>query len=288
MTGASSTPSDQDWSDGDVVVDGVRLRIREAGAGPTLLLVHGLGADRRIWEGTIARFADRWRVVAVDLPGHGESDKPDVDYSPAYFARVLRGLGRAMHLSEVVVVGSSLGGRVTLELAASYPTWVRAIVLSAPAPLFGPLWKPIGWALPALTGTDLLRWALPRGIVRGFFDATVPGASLRRTLVADQLAREDFHDFARAVARSLGGIVSGDAPALENVRQPVLLLWGRDDRVVSSTGAAPLLAALPQARLEMIERCGHMPMLEQPDVFHAAVGVFLHRLLSDVRPVDRQ
>ena len=270
----ATSPTDT-WRDHDVVVEGLRLRVRDAGSGPTLLLVHGLGADRRIWQGTIARFADRWRVVAVDLPGHGASDKPDHSYTPEYFARVLRGLGSALQLTDVVVVGSSLGGRVTLELAASYPTWVRAIVLSAPAPLFGSWWKPVGWALPALAGPDLLRWLLPRGILRGFFDPNVPGASLRYSLIADQLARDDFHEFARAIARSVGGIVSGDLPALENVTQPVLLLWGHEDRVVSNSGALPLLAALPQARLTLIERCGHMPMLEQPDVFHAAVAEFL-------------
>jgi pimeloyl-ACP methyl ester carboxylesterase len=261
--------------DHDVVVEGQRLRVREAGRGPTLLLVHGLGADRRIWQGTMRQFADRWRVVAVDLPGHGESEKPDHAYTPEYFARVLRGLGRALRLDDVVVVGSSLGGRVTLELAASYPAWVRAIVLSAPAPLFGAWWKPVGWALPALAMPEVLRFVLPRGILRGFFDPNVPGASLRYALIADQLARDDFNKFARAVARSVGGIVSADAPALASVKQPALLVWGAQDRVVSNTGAEPLLAALPQARLHTIDRCGHMPMLERPDVFHGAVAEFL-------------
>ena len=259
----------------DVTIDGGRLRVREAGVGPVLLLVHGLGADRRIWEGTMERFAAEWRVVAFDLPGHGASDKPDASYTPEYFARTIRQLGRALHLDEVVLLGTSLGGRIALEIAASYPTWVRGLVLSAPAPLFGPWWRPIGWALPALTSAALLRWTLPRGIERGFFDPTTAAAAFRRTLIAEQLDRADFPTFARAVARSIGGVVGGDHPATNNVRQPVLLVWGRDDRVVPVAGATALLAVVPQARLAILERCGHMPMLEQADAFHAVVGDFL-------------
>lgn len=260
----------------DVVVRGLRLRVREAGAGPAMVLVHGLGADRRIWEGTMAAFAGRHRVVALDLPGHGESDKPDADYTPDYFADVVRGMARALGIDEAVLVGTSLGGRIALEIAATYPDWAHTVVLSAPAPIMGGAWTPpVGWALANLTSPLLLRWLLPRGIERGFFDPECAGARLRRSFVAEQLARKDFPDFARAVARAVAGIVSGAPPDVARVRQPMLLLWGRHDRIVEPSGATALLAELPSARLRLLDRCGHMPMLEQPDAFHAALDEFL-------------
>lgn len=260
----------------DVVVRGLRLRVREAGAGPAMVLVHGLGADRRIWEGTMAAFAGRHRVVALDLPGHGESDKPDADYTPDYFADVVRGMARALGIDEAVLVGTSLGGRIALEIAATYPDWAHTVVLSAPAPIMGGAWTPpVGWALANLTSPLILRWLLPRGIARGFFDAECPGALRRHGFVAEQLARADFPAFARAVARSIAGIVSGAPPELARVRQRVLLLWGRHDRIVDPSGATALLRDLPGARLTLLDRCGHMPMLEQPEAFHAALDDFL-------------
>src|SRR5262249_14324486 len=76
----------------DVMVDGMRLRVAEAGQGPTLILVHGLTASHAVWELTLAAFADRWRVIAPDLPGHGESDKPDAPYTIDFFAGMVRSL----------------------------------------------------------------------------------------------------------------------------------------------------------------------------------------------------
>lgn len=265
-------------SDRDIVVDDVTLRVRDMGSGPALMMLHGLGADRRIWERAIARYADRWRVVAVDLPGHGASDKPDVWYTQRYFARVIRALGRVLQLDNIVLMGSSLGGRIALEIAATYPVWVRGLVLSAPAPLVGMWWKPMGWALSVLTAETLVRWLMPLGIDRGFFDPTLHAATVRRALMTEQFARDDVPAFARAVARAVGGVLSADAPSTSEIRQPTLLVWGREDRIVPLSNAEALQAVLPQARLVVVDECGHMPMLERPDAFLAATDDFVGEL----------
>lgn len=265
----------RDAVDRDVDVGGLRLRVREAGQGAPLLLIHGLGASRELWSGTIARFADTWRVIACDLPGHGESDKPDVAYTPAFFADVIRRLGERLDVASPVVLGTSLGGRITLELAATHPAWVRAIALSAPARVMGGAWAPLGAVLSMLPAAPIVRRTLPRGIERGFFDPAVPGAATRRAMVVSQLARPDAPDFARAVGRSLAGLMSGAPPPLARITHPVLLLWGRNDRIVDPGGAPVLQAALPQAKLVLLDRCGHVPMLERPDAFHGALAEFL-------------
>jgi len=74
----------------DVVADGIRLRVLEAGEGPTLLLLHGLSASLDIWEHVVDALADRYRIVAPDLPGHGESAKPDAPYTIDFYAGVVR------------------------------------------------------------------------------------------------------------------------------------------------------------------------------------------------------
>ncbi|HYP31705.1 MAG TPA: alpha/beta fold hydrolase, partial [Burkholderiaceae bacterium] len=136
----------------DLLVDGLRLHVAEAGDGPALLLVHGLTASHAVWEHTIEAFADRWRVIALDLPGHGASAKPDAPYTIDFFAGMVRSLARALGVDEAVVIGSSLGGRVALELAAWYPRFTRALVLAAPAYGYSPAMRPIGRALQAFTG----------------------------------------------------------------------------------------------------------------------------------------
>ncbi len=259
----------------DLTVDGIRLHVTEAGQGPALVLLHGLSASHHNWELTIPAFADRWRVVAPDLPGHGASGKPDAPYTIDFYAGVLRSLGHALGIREAVVVGNSLGGQIAIEIALSYPAWVRALVLAAPAGGFPRALRALGGALGAATGPRLLRLTLPRSLERCFYDCSAPGYETRRRILAERIAHQDFPDFARAVARSLAGALAAGNQPIERLTQPTLLVWGEDDRLVALSGSRRLLRAVPQARLEVLRQCGHLPMLEQADQFNRIVGDFL-------------
>src|SRR4030095_1913788 len=91
-----------------------RLRVAEAGQGPALTLVHGLAASHAVGELTLAAFAERWRVIAPDLPGHGESDKPDAPYTIDFFAGMVRSLARELGVREAGLARRSLGGQGVL------------------------------------------------------------------------------------------------------------------------------------------------------------------------------
>jgi pimeloyl-ACP methyl ester carboxylesterase len=271
----------------DVMVDGIRLRVAEAGQGPALILVHGLTASHAIWELTLAAFADRWRVIAPDLPGHGESDKPDAPYTIDFFAGMVRSLARELGVREAVLAGSSLGGQVVLEVAAWYPTFARALILAAPAVGYSAAMRPVGQALRMLTGPRVLRASLTQLFQQNFHDRTRIGHVTRRRILEERLAAPDFPAFARAVARSLGGVLTADAQPLERVTQPVLVVWGREDRLVPLARSERLLRRLPQARLHVLEQCGHLPMLEQPAAFNRAAEGFLREALAAPFPFDR-
>ncbi len=271
----------------DVVVDGLRLHVAEAGAGPVLLLMHGLTASHAVWEPTIPAFAAEWRVIAPDLPGHGESDKPDAPYTIDFFAGMVRSLARELDVREAVVAGSSLGGQVALELAAWYPTFTRALVLAAPAVGYSVAMRRVGQALQVLTGPRVLRASLAQFFQQNFHDRTRIGHATRRRILEERLAAPDFPAFARAVARSLGGVLTADSQPLERVTQPVLVLWGREDRLVPLKRSERLLRRIPHARLHVLERCGHLPMLEQPAAFNRAVAGFLREALEAPFPFDR-
>ncbi|HKA29363.1 MAG TPA: alpha/beta fold hydrolase [Candidatus Binatia bacterium] len=259
----------------DIVVDGLRLHVAEAGAGPALFLVHGLTASHAVWQPTIEAFADRWHVIAPDLPGHGESAKPDAPYTIDFFAGMMRSLARTLDVREAVVCGSSLGGRVALELALWYPAFTRALVLAAPAVGYSIAMRPVGQALQALTGPRILRASLERFFQQNFHDRTRIGHVARRRILEERLMAPDFSDFARAVARSLAGVLRSEPQPIEHVTQPALVVWGRQDRLVPLRRSRTLLRRIPHARLHVLERCGHLPMLEQPGAFNRVVAEFL-------------
>jgi pimeloyl-ACP methyl ester carboxylesterase len=267
----------------DVQIDGMRIHLAEAGEGRGLILLHGLSATHANWEHTIPAFADRWRVIAPDLPGHGRSAKPDAPYTIDFYAGVIRSLGRELGLREAVVMGNSLGGQIAIELGLSYPTWTRALVLAAPAGGFASAVRTFGWAIGAAAGPRLLRLTLPRAVDLCFHDPSLPSCTERRRILAERLVAEDYPAFARAVSRSLAGAIAAGQQPLHRLRQPTLFVWGRQDRMIGLAGGRRLVRAVRQARFVVLEECGHLPMLEQAEEFNRVAADFLRT--ADAQPL---
>jgi pimeloyl-ACP methyl ester carboxylesterase len=259
----------------DVVADGVRLRVLDAGSGSPILFLHGLSASNDVWEHAVGEFAERHRVVAPDLPGHGESAKPDAPYTIDFYAGIVRTLARELGVERAIVVGNSLGGKIALELACWYPRFVHALVLVAPATEYARGLRPFGRAIQALSRPPVMRVALERALEQTFYDRTIVGHVTRRRILQARLAAPDFPEFTRAVARSVGGVLAADRQPLERITQPVLAIWGRDDRIIPLERSRRLLRAIPHARLRVIERCGHLAPLEQPTAFNRLLAEFL-------------
>jgi pimeloyl-ACP methyl ester carboxylesterase len=259
----------------DVFVDGIRVHLLEAGEGPALVLLHGLSATHANWEHTIAGFADRFRVIAPDLPGHGRSEKPDAPYTIDFYAGIVRSLGHALGIPEAIVAGNSLGGQIAVEVGAAYPAWTRAVVLVAPAGTFGAVARRLGRVVDVFAGPRLLRLALPRALERSVHDPALPGYEARRRLLAERLAHEDYPRFARAVRRSIAGALAAGDEACARLAQPTLVVWGREDRIVPVVCGEQYCRFLPNASLLVLGQCGHQPGLEQPDTFASLVDKFL-------------
>src|SRR4051795_5360104 len=112
-------------------IHGYRRAYRVAGSGPVILLIHGIGDNSTTWNTVQSKLAQRFTVIAPDLLGHGESDKPRADYSVAAFANGMRDLLAVLDIDRVTVVGHSLGGGVAMQFAYQYPQLVERIVLVA-------------------------------------------------------------------------------------------------------------------------------------------------------------
>lgn len=264
-------------------VRGAQTNYVEMGEGPPVMLVHGLAGSWQNWLENIPHLAERHRVVALDLPGFGASPMPPWEVSIPAYGNFLRDFCEEIGIGGAAVIGSSLGGFVSTELAIADPARVEHLVLVSaagiswararrePAAVFGRVARagmPLAfrYQMQALRRPRLRQLAY-RGMVhdpcaldpRLLFEITVPA-----------LRAQAFYD---AVTTLVG---YDHRESLASMEAPTLIVWGRQDRVVPST-AAPVYKALigDNARMEIFDRCGHLPMLERPVRFNRHVDEFL-------------
>lgn len=260
-----------------------RLSVVEAGTGPPVMAVHGLGATKGSFLPTVAALAARFRVIAVDLPGFGDSDKPiGAPYDPRFFAAAGLDLLDALALDRVHLIGNSLGGRIALEIAMRHPERVRRVVLLCPSLAWRRErpWVP----LIRLTRPELgLVQLAPRTLVEAIVRRIVPGADEGWTAAGvDEFLRAYVAPAGRAAFYAAARQIYLDEPhgadgfwtRLARLEPEALFVWGRRDRLVPVAFARHVAAAVPRAaHLEL--GCGHVPQIERPEETHAALAAFL-------------
>ena len=266
-----------------VVTRHARLSTLEAGIGPPVLAIHGLGGTKGSFLLTVAALAGRFRVVAVDLPGFGDSDKPiGAAYDARFFADAMIGLLDALELDRVDLIGNSLGGRVALEVALRDPERVGRLALLAPSLAWR---RPRRWA-PALRlvrpELGLVQLA-PRAVVQAVVHRLIPGADEGWTAAGvDEFlrayltpaGRAAFYAAARQIYLETPHGSNGFWPRLRELQPDALFIWGRHDTLVPIAFARHVAEALPQARHVELD-CGHVPQMERPQQTHKAVAAFL-------------
>jgi pimeloyl-ACP methyl ester carboxylesterase len=257
----------------------------QAGAGPPVVLLHGLGASKASFLPTLGALAPHHRVIAIDLPGFGDSDKPiGGAYDAAFFARAVVALLDALELPRAALVGNSMGGRVALEVGLAHPDRAGRLVLLAPslAWLRDRPWAPLLRLVPPQLG--LLQPA-PRGIVEAIARRAVPGGGSGWTAAGvdeflrgylDPRGRAAFYAAARNIYLEEPHGPDGFWTRLPGLEAPSLFVWGRQDPLVPLAFARHVRSALPGAR-HMELGCGHVPQLERPREVHDAMVRFLRR-----------
>jgi pimeloyl-ACP methyl ester carboxylesterase len=259
-----------------------RLSVMEAGTGPAVLAIHGLGGTKGSFLPTLAALSDRFRVIAVDLPGFGDSDKPiGASYDARFFADAMVALLDALALDDVDLVGNSLGGRVALEIALRSPERVRRLALLAPSLAWR---RPRRWA-PALRlvrpELGLVQLA-PRAVVDTVVRHLIPGADEGWTAAGvDEFLRAYLTPAGRAAFYAAARQIYLEAPHGSNgfwtrmraIEPEALFVWGRRDTLVPIGFARHVAEALPAARHLELD-CGHVPQVELPRPTHAALRAF--------------
>ena len=248
---------------------GRRLRFVRAGSGPAIVLVHGFGSSIYTWKDVIAPLAARHDVVALDLPGFGESDRP-ADLSIDELPRAVTGLMDRLGLERAALVGNSMGGATAALVAASSPERVDALVLIDAAGFdLAPEARPASirlatsWAAPALSLLPGKRLIVERSLAQVFHDDRLVTEERVAEYLAPALRPGTF-----AGLRSLGASLDAQPDVvtrvLPRVRVPTLVIWGDDDRWIPPAHAERFASAIPGARAVLVASCGHMPQEEKP------------------------
>ncbi len=255
----------------------------EAGTGRPIVLVHGLGATKASMLPTVVALAERFRCIAIDLPGFGDSDKPlAAAYDAQFFARSVVGLLDSLGIERADVIGNSLGGRIALELGLIAPQRVRRLVLLCPSLAWrrGRPWAPYLRLLRPELG---LLQPVPRPLVEAVVHRVIPGGNdgwvaagvdefLRAYL--QRRGRAAFYAAARSIVLEEPEGRDGFWTRLSGLRTPSLFVWGRRDTLVPLAFQRHIRETLPAAAHAVLD-CGHVPQLESPDETHRAVRAFL-------------
>ena len=268
----------------DVRVNDTTLYAEQAGEGPSLVFVHGMCGDARVWADQVERRSDRFRCTTYDRRGHTRSPRTDVAETVELHADDLAGLITALELAPVIVVGSSGGARIALDLIRRHPELVRGAVLSEP---------PVGALAPAAFEAMIgevapaVRQAAesegPGAAVDAFFAAVCPGLWSR----IDEPTKDRYRANAPGLFADLGmPPYQVTADDLTRIELPVLVLSGSHSHPALREAAHYLVRSLPDGRhLEL--KSGHVTYAEQPADFAAGVAAFATELTPVVAVADQ-
>ncbi|MBO0702521.1 MAG: alpha/beta fold hydrolase [Candidatus Dormibacteraeota bacterium] len=256
---------------------------------PPVVFLHGIAQSGVLdWRFVLPTIAQRRQVYAPDLPGFGFSQKPPLRYGVPLFARTVLRYLDARGLKRVVLVGSSMGGRVAIEVAMRHPERVERLILvnslgfgAARSPLLGVFTVPgvgdlaytgLAGALLSMDGDRFRRLTGRLGVVQDLLDDSQldilrevhsdPGAGYSHTRTARSLALHSMENLAPALARA-------------RLPMPIRLIWGARDQLFPVSQAIRAQSALPGSKLAIIEGAGHSPELERPETFLEALVPYL-------------
>lgn len=275
-----------------VPVNGHDLHYVTAGDGPPLVFLHGVLGSHKVWAHLADEMAESHTVIAPDLFGVGASAKPLADYSLGGHAGVVRDLLNSLDITEVTLIGHSLGGGIAMEFTYLFPERVKGLVLVASGGLGrevnlllrAPTFPGAEWLLPVVASGfarrqgNVLRRGLQMVGVRGSTDVAEAWHGFEQLVDGD--SRRAFLATIRAVVGPDGQRVSA-AELLPRMKIPTLVVWGERDRLIPMSHAKAAVEYLPDARLVVFEGAGHFPHLDQPDRFASLMWEFTRELYAE-------
>ncbi len=254
-------------------IDGNKIRYLESGdSKKTLVLIHGLGASAERWDQVIPLFADEFRVVVPDLVGFGYSDKPLVDYTTEFFSEFLEKFFIASDIKRPYLIGSSLGGQIVAEYAASHSEEIEKLILVSPS---GTMKK----STPALDAYIMAALYPNEQSAKNAFELMeCSGGNINEKVVNGFIERMRLPNAKLAFMSTLLGIKNSKliTSKLQTISVPTLIIWGGNDPVIPIHYADSFVSTIQDCRFFRMDGCGHTPYVQEPHLLTSKVLEFLN------------
>ena len=253
-------------------VFGARIHYQEAGSGPVVILLHGLGGDMSNWAMTVGPLSQKHRVIVPDQIGFGRSDKPMLNYRIGTMVDFLDGFYKELKIERATLVGNSLGGWISAAFALAHPQKVDRVVLVDSA----------GFAVPKEMDPRVLNGLNPstREAVRQMMPLVIYNKQMYASdaaidmMFTRRIAAGDSYTIQRIIDSILRGEDVLDN-RLAGLRHPTLIVWGREDLLTPLAMGERFKKEILHSELVIFDKCGHVPQLEQPAQFNSALLKFL-------------
>jgi 2-hydroxy-6-oxonona-2,4-dienedioate hydrolase len=255
----------------EVLVFGQKIHYVEAGSGPTVILLHGLGGSTQVWQFNIAALAEKYHVVVPDQIGFGKSDKPLVNYRIRTYVDFLDQFCKQLGIERATLVGNSMGGWIAAMFTATFPDRVERLVL-----------------------VDAAGYAPPKDLdTRTFYGLNPTTRAGMKILVSKVFYNKLFQTDAAIDQAMVARLAAGDGYTINSItesiirgedflddlvktiKRPTLIIWGRQDGLVAIAEGERFNKDIAGSKLIVIDQCGHVPNVEKPAEFNAAVLKFL-------------
>ncbi|RQO71776.1 alpha/beta hydrolase [Pedobacter sp. KBW06] len=248
------------------VIDEDGFKYIEAGKGEPLVLLHGLMGELSNWEPVIDHFKGNYHVMVPILPIY---ELPILTLGVKSLSKYVNRFLKHKKLSQVVLIGNSLGGHVGLVFTTSHQENVKALVLTGSSGLYE---NAFGGSFPRRESYDYIR----EKVEFTFYDPAVATKEL-----VDEVYKSvnDRSRVIRILALAKSAIRHNMSKDLSRITIPVSLIWGKQDKVTPPEVAEEFHELLPNSELNWVDKCGHAPMMERPELFNEYLEKFLNRIL---------
>jgi pimeloyl-ACP methyl ester carboxylesterase len=255
----------------EVLVFGQKIHYVEAGSGPTVILLHGLGGSTQVWQFNITALAEKYHVVVPDQIGFGKSDKPLVNYRIRTYVDFLDQFCKQLKIERATLIGNSMGGWIAAMFTAAFPDRVDELVL-----------------------VDAAGYRPAKDVdMRTFFGLNPTTREGMKILSAKVFYNQAFHTDAAIDMAITARLAAGDGYTINSItesiirgedfiddivktiKRPTLIVWGRQDGLLPLADGERLNKDIAGSKLIVFDQCAHVPNVEKPAEFNAAVLKFL-------------
>jgi pimeloyl-ACP methyl ester carboxylesterase len=254
-----------------VVIFGQKIRYVEAGSGPAVILLHGLGGSSQSWMFTVGPLAEKFHVIVPDQIGFGTSDKPVINYRVRTYVDFLNEFYKQLKIERATLVGHSMGGWIAATFTIAFPEKVDRLVM-ADAAGYAP---PANFDFKSLYGLNpSTREGMKELTAKVFFNKTFTTDAMVDQFLAQRMSAGDGYTI-NSLIESVGRREDFLDGQLHKIKAPALIVWGREDGLVLLSDGERLKKEIVNSKLIVFDRCGHFPQVEKAGEFNAALLEFL-------------